>query len=82
MKEEMKDAMIASVDAVQAIEDFLTDWWSVNELYETSAKAISELVHEAQKNPNIMSIEMRDYINQHIMMIDLLKSITKKGGEL
>lgn len=78
MKEEMKDAMIASVDAVQAIEDFLTDWWSVNELYETSAKAISELMSEAQKNPNLMSSEMRDYINQHIMMIDLLKSITKK----
>ena len=80
--EQTKDAMIASIDAVKAIEDFLTDWWSVNELYEASAKAVSQLVHVAQKNPDFMTVELRDYINQHIMMIDLLKEVTRKGGEL
>ena len=80
---ETKDAMIASIDAVQAINDFLTDWWSVTELYESSAKAVSQLVDRAQKDPNFMTTELRDYINQHIMMIDLLKEVTsKKGGEL
>lgn len=77
-----KDAMIASIDAVQAINDFLTDWWSVNELYEASAKAVSQLVSMAQRDPSIMTTELRDYINQHIMMIDLLKEVTRKGGEL
>lgn len=77
-----KDAMIASIDAVQAIEDFLTDWWSVNELYESSAKAVSQLVDLAQRDPKFMTTELRDYINQHIMMIDLLKEVTKKEGEL
>lgn len=80
---ETKDAMIASIDAVEVINDFITDWWSVNELYEASAKAVSQLVQVAQKDPNFMTSELRDYINQHIMMIDLLKEVTsKKGGDL
>ena len=83
MNNETKDAMIASIDAVEVINDFITDWWSVNELYEASAKAVSQLVQMAQKDPNFMTSELRDYINQHIMMIDLLKEVTaKKGGEL
>ena len=77
-----KDATIASIDAVQAIEDFLTDWWSVNELYETSSKAVTALCNVAGKDANFMDVTMRDFINQHIMMIDLLKEVTKKGDEL
>ena len=83
MNNETKDAMIASIDAVTAINDFLTDWWSVTELYESSAKAVSQLVDRAQKDPKFMTTELRDYINQHIMMIDLLKEVTRqKWGEL
>ena len=83
MNNERKDARIASIDAVQAINDFLTDWWSVTELYESSAKAVSQLVDRAQGDPKFMTTELRDYINQHIMMIDLLKEVTRqKGGEL
>ena len=77
-----KDAMIASIDAVQAIEDFLTDWWSVNELYATSSKAVTALCNVAGKDANFVDVTMRDFINQHIMMIDLLKEVTKKGDEL
>lgn len=83
MNNETKDAMIASIEAVTAINDFLTDWWSVTELYESSAKAVSQLVDRAQKDQSFMTTELRDYINQHIMMIDLLKEVTRqKGGEL
>lgn len=82
MNNEKKDAMIASIETVQAIEDFLTDWWSVNELYESSAKAVSQLIDRSQRDPNFLTSELREYINQHIMMIDLLKEVTKKGGEL
>ena len=77
-----KDAMIASIETVEAIEEFLSEWWSVNELYESSAKAVSQLVDLAQRDPKIMTVELRDFINQHIMMIDLLKEVTKKGGEV
>ena len=83
MNNETKDAMIASIDAVEVINDFITDWWSVTELYESSAKAVSQLVQVAQRDPSFMTTELRDYINQHIMMIDLLKEVTRqKGGEL
>lgn len=82
MNKEKKDAMIASIETVQAIEEFLTDWWSVNELYESSAKAVSQLIDIAQRDPKVMTTELRDYINQHIMMIDLLKEVTKKEEKL
>ena len=82
MNNEKKDAMIASIETVQAIEDFITDWWSVDELYEASAKAVAQLVNMAQRDPTVMTVELRDFIDQHIMMIGLLKGVTKKGGEL
>ena len=80
--EETKDAMIASIETVEAIDEFLNVWWSVDKLYESSAKAVSQLIDMAQRDPKIMTVELRDFINQHIMMIDLLKEVTKKGGEL
>ena len=80
--EETKDAMIASIETVEAIEELLNLWWSVNQLYESSAKAVSQLIDMAQRDPKIMTVELRDFIIQHIMMIDLLKEVTKKGGEL
>lgn len=82
MNNEKKDAMIASIETVEAIEEFLREWWSVNELYETSSKAVTALCNVAGKDANFMDVTMRDFINQHIMMIDLLKEVTKKGDEL
>ena len=77
--EETKDAMIASIETVEAIEEFLNVWWSVNQLYESSAKAVSQLIDMAQRDPKVMTVELRDFINQHIMMIDLLKEVQGNG---
>lgn len=83
MKEEMKDAMIASVEKVQAVEEFLNDWYSVNDLFETAANAGSVLLEMV----NISAVAnddlkwLRKLIDQHVMMANLLKKF-EKGGEL
>jgi hypothetical protein len=82
MKEEMKDAMIASVEKVQAVEEFLNDWYSVNDLFETAANAGSVLLEMV----NISAVAnddlkwLRKLIDQHVMMANLLKKF-EKGGE-
>jgi hypothetical protein len=82
MKEEMKDAMIASVEKVQAVEEFLNDWYSVNDLFETAANAGSVLLEmvniSAVANDDLQWL--RKLIDQHVMMANLLKKF-EKGGE-
>lgn len=75
MKEEMKDAMIASVEKVQAVEEFLNDWYSVNDLFETDANAGSVLLEmvniSAVANDDLQWL--RKLIDQNVMMANLLK---------
>ena len=75
MNEEMKDAMIASVENVKAIEDFLNEQYSVSDLFETAANAGSVLLELV----NIQAISQDDLkhitrmIDQHVMVANLLK---------
>lgn len=81
MKEEMKDAMIASVEKVQAVEDFLSDWYNVNDLFETAANAGSVLLGIPQGTIAADDMKwLRNLIDQHVMMANLLKKF-EKGGE-
>lgn len=82
MKDEMKDAMIASVEKVQAVEEFLRDWYSVSDLFETAANAGSvllELVNIGQISQDDVK-HITGLINQHVMLANLLKKF-EKGGE-
>lgn len=71
----MKDAMIASVEKVQAVEEFLNGWYSVNDLFETAANAGSVLLEmvniSAVANDDLQWL--RRLIDQHVMMANLLK---------
>lgn len=82
MKEEMKDAMTASIEKVQAVEDFLSEWYSVNDLFETAANAGSVLLEmvniSAVANDDLQWL--RKLIDQHVMMANLLKNF-EKGDE-
>lgn len=83
MDEKMKDAMIASIEKVQAVEDFLKDWYSVSDLFETAANAGSvllELVNIGQISQDDVK-HITNLINQHVMLANLLKKF-EKGGEL
>lgn len=82
MKEELKDAMTASIEKVQAVEDFLSDWYSVNDLFETAANAGSVLLGIPQGTIAADDMKwLRNLIDQHVMMANLLKKF-EKGGEL
>ena len=82
MDEKMKDAMTASIEKVQAVEDFLKDWYSVSDLFETAANAGSvllELVNIGQISQDDVK-HITNLINQHVMLANLLKNF-EKGGE-
>lgn len=84
MNNEQKDAVIASVEAVQAIEQFLTDYYSVYDLYETAANASSiilELVNLKQLSDDDIK-QITRLIDQHVMIANLLRQVSEKGGAL
>lgn len=75
MSNEKKDAMIASIDKVEAIEDFLSEWYSVADLFETAASAGSillELVNIKQLAEDDVKVLSR-LIEQHVMIANILK---------
>lgn len=72
---------IADAEAVGAIRDFLSEYYSVADLFETTANAASVLLELS----NGLTQEEYKYvsrlIDQHIMLANLLKPFEKKGGE-
>lgn len=84
MNNENKDAMIASIEKVQAVEEFLNGWYSVNDLFETAANAGSVLLEmvnlSAVGNDDLQWL--RKLIDQHVMMANLMKKFERKEGEV
>ena len=83
MDEKMKDAMIASVEKVQAVEEFLNDWYSVADLFETAANAGSVLLRLIKSSYAINDDDvkwLRDLIDQHVMVANVLKKFEKTEG--
>ena len=82
MKEEQKKELNACIENVVAVQEFLEDWYSTADLYETAANASNVLMQ--QVNLNALEPEEREYItdllDQHIMMVNLLKKFEKGGN--
>lgn len=80
MTEKEKSQLIAEAENVEAIRDFFNEWWNVQELYETAAKASSVildfLTHVQYPNEDIQLLNK--FIEQHIMMIQTIKPFAKK----
>ena len=80
----MKDAMIASVEKVQAVEEFLSDWYSVSDLFETAANAANVLLEQQVLN-NLAEDDakwLRMLIDQHVMLANIMKKFEEKEGEV
>ena len=80
MSTEKKDAMIASIENVEAIEDFLKEWWSVADLHETISKVSCTIINLTKRH-QISDAELEDIDNlmqQHMMMIDIFKQFERK----
>lgn len=83
MNEEQKSQLIAEAENVEAIRDFFTQWWSVDELHETVAKAsvtILGLIKRHQISDAEIQ-ELEELMQQHMMMIDTIKPFARKEGE-
>ena len=84
MNEEKKSLMIAEAENVEAIRDFFTQWWSVDELHETAAKAtltILSLIKRHQITDAEVQ-ELEELMQQYMMMIDTIKPFARKEGEV
>ena len=83
MTEEQKKELNACIENVEAVQEFLEDWYSVAELYETAANATNVLLQNLEFGA--FAPEEKKYItnllDQHIMMTNLLKKI-EQGGEV
>jgi hypothetical protein len=83
MKEEQKKELNACIENAEAVQEFLEDWYSTADLYETAANATNVLL----QNVNLDSFApeekkyLTDLLDQHVMMINLLKKF-EKGGEV
>ena len=80
----MKSQLIAEAENVEAIRDFFTQWWSVDELHETAAKA-SVTILSLMKRHQISDAEVQELeelMQQHMMMIDTIKPFARKEGEV
>lgn len=75
MEKETKDAMVASINKSEAIDNFLSNWYSVCDLNETAANAgsvITNLVIKGQCATDDAKWLM-DLLDQHVMMTKVMK---------
>ena len=74
MKEEQKKELQNCIENAEAVQEFLTEWYSVAELFETSANAASIMLSTAigQLAPEEKKW-LTDLLDQHVMMTNLLK---------
>ena len=86
MKDEVKNLTmsLADAEAVQAIRDFLSEYYTVAELFEQAAKADSVMLGLvncgalAQDEVKYLS----NLIDQHVMLANLMKPFEGKEGEV
>ena len=83
MTDNEKSQLIAEAENVEAIRDFFEEWYSLDTLYETAAKCTNNLlgIINSQQICDEERKDFQEFIDQHLMMIDLLKKF-KKGGNV
>ena len=81
MTDNEKSQMIAEAENIEAIRDFFTQWWTVEQLYETSAKVCSTMLHLLSRGEGDAK-EFKELMEQHLMLIDLVKPFARKEDEV
>ena len=84
MEEKEKAELIAQAENVEAITDFTKSWWTLDQLWETSAKATNTILYLINQHTlsHDDAKELADMMQQHMMMIDLIKPFARKEGEV
>ena len=80
MEEKQKKELNACIENAEAVQEFLTEWYSVAELFETSANAASVMLTSVigQLAPDEKKW-LTDLLDQHVMMTNLLKKFKSNG---
>jgi hypothetical protein len=83
MEETKKAVIIAEAENVEAIRDFFTEWWTVAELNWTASKVCATIINLAARH-KLSDDELEvfnELIQQHNLMIDIIKPFERKEGE-
>lgn len=83
MKEEQKKELNACIENVEAVQEFLEDWYSTADLYKTAANATNVLLQNVNLSAFLSEEKkyLTDLLDQHLMMTNLLKKF-EKGGKV
>lgn len=82
MTDNEKKELNACIENAEAVQEFLEDWYSVADLYETNANASNVLIQQNLDNlPPEEKKYLTDLLDQQVMMANLLKKF-EKGGTL
>ena len=84
MNQEEKSKLIAEAENVEAIREFFTQWWSVDELYETAAQASVTILGLVKRNQISAAEvqELEELMQQYMMMVDTIKPFARKEEQL
>ena len=86
MDEKKKAQLIAQAENIEAIKDFFTEWWSVEQLYEAEAKAALALLYLMELPQRVLCNDelkaLNEALNQHKMMVEHLKEFAGKEDEV
>ena len=76
------EAVILAVEAedIEAIRDFFSEWYTIEQLYETLAKSCTCIIHLSNKG--MLNSEDKEnlarLVNQHELMIEHMKPFARK----
>ena len=84
MDEKKKAQMIAEAENIEAIKDFFSEWYSLEQLYEISTKAAGSILHLRAGFP--MSDEeykdLKDFYEAYVLMVERMKPFARKEDEV
>ena len=82
METNAKQLQDAQQEVVESIQEYLNGFHSVAELHERTAKALVELINVSKNLSDEACNMINAMVEDHIMLIDLIKPLDEKGGEV
>ena len=76
---ELQDAQLKTIESIQ---EFLTDFHSVSEMYERTAHALAELMFYSKLMSPEANKKINDMVQDHICLLNRLTPLNMKGGEV
>ena len=82
MQNDNKQLTDAQQKVVESIQEYLSDFNSVATLHERTAKALVEIIRVSNHLSDEARQIIRRMVDDHVCLIDLIKPLDEKGGEV